>query len=143
MINEQRIEEAASEFATHKKDCTCKGKHFNEDKAKGFTAGAYFAAQEYEKEIEALRSIKSSMSDVIDIKSQDIKELKQRLEAVENDDTEFFNQKIAESLLEYKANLEIAVEALERLDKITVLAESARYLIKEVLAKISAESDTK
>ena len=29
--------------------------------------------------------------------------------------------------------LEIAVEALERLDKITVLAESARYIIKEAL----------
>lgn len=35
--------------------------------------------------------------------------------------------------------LEIAKDTLERLDKITVLAESAKYIIKEALAAINGE----
>jgi hypothetical protein len=36
--------------------------------------------------------------------------------------------------------LKVAVEALERLDKITVLAEKARFIISETLEKIEAKS---
>jgi hypothetical protein len=36
--------------------------------------------------------------------------------------------------------VKVAVEALERLDKITVLAEKARFIISETLEKIEAKS---
>jgi hypothetical protein len=60
----QQIEEAARDCATHKKDCTCKRNHFNDDKYKGFIAGAEYAMsfrpevskdfEEYEKKIQHL-----------------------------------------------------------------------------------------
>jgi hypothetical protein len=48
------IKQAADEFATHKKDCTCKGKHYNEDKAKGFIAGANYANEKCQEDIQRL-----------------------------------------------------------------------------------------
>ena len=41
--------------------------------------------------------------------------------------------------IELEKKLEIAKDTLERLDKITVLAESAKYIIKEALAAINGE----
>jgi hypothetical protein len=42
---------------------------------------------------------------------------------------------------ELRSKLAVATEALNRLDKITVLAESARYIIKEALVTIEGNHE--
>ena len=57
MITDEQVREAATEYATHKKDCTCKGKHFNDDKFQGFISGHKLASEKYQSEIETLKNI--------------------------------------------------------------------------------------
>lgn len=49
------------------------------------------------------------------------------------------DRKYTEDVTHMDKKLEIAKDTLERLDKITVLAESAKYIIKEALAAINGE----
>lgn len=74
-----RIEEAAREYGTHKKDCTCKGNHFVEDKYKGFIAGAEFVQKEaefWETFVKGLTKDLSFHQDLNKEKFEEIKKLK-------------------------------------------------------------------
>ena len=55
------------------------------------------------------------------------------------DEPDIVIKKLQAKNAKLEGKLEIAVDALERLDKITVLAESAKYIIKEALAAINED----
>jgi len=103
-----RIEGAAREYGTHKKDCTCKGNHFVEDKYKGFIAGAEFM----QKEVERLNVIVDILLGCAAQDRLEIEKLKAQNEVM-RETLEYCSNKTSDSLVE-----EIVDEALKKIGEV-------------------------
>ena len=67
MSNPNDVKKAASEFSTHKTDCTCKGEHFSSDKYTGYLAGSAFQKDICAREIERLKLKNDKMFSALEL----------------------------------------------------------------------------